>query len=120
MSYVDLIAMEASYKNDKSSYQDLLNNLMFTKKTEGFENNLLLAKQMNKDLQTALLSMSDTLSPEAKEQYQLLAATRDLEEEYTQLTGDSKIVSDMQYAHYVVWALGALVLLIVLVRAGRA
>jgi hypothetical protein len=117
MSLVDRLALEALFRNDKILYDNLLNKLNFSSKKEGFTNNVFLASQMNKDLQTSLLSMSNTLSPAAKEQYQLLAASRDLEEQYDQLVGDSRIVTDMQYARYFAWALGALALILVLVRA---
>jgi hypothetical protein len=58
--------------------------------TEGFRqndysNNVFLATQMNADLQTSLLAMSNSLSPEAKQQYQLLAASKDLENHYMSL-----------------------------------
>jgi hypothetical protein len=120
MSYVDRIAMEAAYRMDKLTYEDVMNRLNFSKsKKEGLTNNVFLAAQMNADLQTSLLSMSNTLSPKAKEQYQLLAATNDLEKQYKELVGDSKAVSDMHYARYFAWSLGALVLIIVLVRSSR-
>jgi hypothetical protein len=124
MSYVDLIAMEAIYRNDKASYDNLMTSLQYSGKKEGFRqndysNNVFLATQMNADLQTSLLAMSNSLSPEAKQQYQLLAASKDLENHYTQLVGDTKTVSNMHYHRYIAWGLGALVMLIVLIRVPK-
>lgn len=117
MSYVDRIAMEASYRMDKSMYEDVMNSLNFSNSTkEGMSNNIFLATQMNADLQTSLLSMSNTLSPKAKEQYQLLAANRDLEHQYNQLVGDSRKITDMQFSRYFAWGLGAVTLIVILFK----
>ena len=117
-SYVDRIAMEATYRTDKLMYEDVLNRLNFSSSKEGMTNNnsLFMAAQMNADLQTHLLSMSNTLSPEARENYQLLAATKDLEDQYKLLVGDTKKVTDMQASRYFAWGLGAVVLITILVR----
>ena len=116
-SYIDRIAMEALYRIDKITYDDLINRLNFTKPSkEGMTNNIFLATQMNADLQTSLLTMSNTLSPDAKEQYQLLAASRDLEHQYNKLVGDSRTITDMQFARYFAWGLGAITLIMVLYR----
>ena len=117
-SYVDRIAMEAAYRTDKLMYEDVLNRLNFSSSKEGMTNNnsVFLAAQMNADLQTHLLSMSNTLSPEARENYQLLAATKDLEDQYKLLVGDTRKVTDMQASRYFAWGLGAVVLITILVR----
>jgi hypothetical protein len=60
--------------------------------------------------------MSNTLSPEARENYQLLAATKDLEDQYKLLVGDTRKVTDMQASRYFAWGLGAVVLITILVR----
>ena len=117
MSYLDRIALEAAYRNDKVSYDTVLNKVNHSSRQEGMTNNIFLATQMNADLRTSLLSMSNTLSSDAKEQYQLLAASQELESQYDQLVGDSRTVTDMQYTRYFAWALGALALVLVLVKS---
>ena len=120
MSLVDLYAMDASYQNDKKSYEQLLNNLQHSPSKKDISGNIFLASQMNADLQTSLLAMSNSLSPESKKQYQLLAASKNLEEQYKQLVGDSRTITDMQYARFFAWGLGAIVLLFALYRASNA
>ena len=120
MSLIDLYAMDASYQNDKTSYDQLMNELQHSAPKKGTSDKVFLASQMNADLQTSLLAMSNTLSPESKKQYQLLAASKELEDQYKQLVGDSRTVTDMQYARFFAWGLGALVLLFALFRASNA
>ena len=120
MGLVDLYAMDASYQNDKVAYDQLLNSLQHSSSNKDNSSNIFLASQMNVDLQTSLLAMSNSLSPESKKQYQLLAASKDLEEQYKQLVGDSRTVTDMQYTRFIVWGLGAIVVLFALFRASNA
>jgi hypothetical protein len=121
MSLIDLYAMDASYQNDKVSYDQLLNNLHHSPAAKkDISGNVFLASQMNADLQTSLLAMSNKLSPESKKQYQLLAASKNLEEQYTQLVGDSRTITDMQCARFFAWGLGAIVVLFALFRASNA
>ena len=120
MSYIDLIALDAAYKNDKAAYDYSLNDLNYSSPNQNSKRNVYAAAQMNADLQTSLLAMSNSLSPAAREQYQLLAASKDLEQEYAQLVGNSKIVSDMEYARFFAWGLGALVLIFAFFRVSNA
>ena len=120
MSLVDLYAMESSYQNDKTSYDQKLNDLHHSTSNKNFMEKVFMVKQMNADLQTSLLAMSNTLSPESKKQYQLLAASKDLEDQYNQLVGDSRTITDMHYAQYFAWGLGAIVVLFALYRASNA
>jgi hypothetical protein len=119
MSYVDLIAMESVYRNDKNAYDYSLNDLNYSSPNKNSKRNVFMAAQMNADLQTSLLSMSNSLSPEAKEQYQLLAASKDLEIQYAQLVGNSKIVNNMEYSRFFAWGLGALVLMFAFFRVSN-
>jgi hypothetical protein len=118
MSFVDLLAVEASYRNDKQNYDDLMGHLNYSPQTtnNNKKEKVLQAAQMNADMQTSLLSMSNLLPPSSVEHFSLLQATQDLEEDYSKLVSDSRTISDMYKARYFAWGFFALVVLIGLAR----
>ena len=91
-SLVDLMALEAVYRNDKASYDHVMTDLNFSRKPK--KEQVTQAAQMNKDLQTSLLSMSNLLPPSAVEHFSLMQAANVLETDYNQLATDSNTVAD--------------------------
>lgn len=111
MSVVDLYALEARYNSGKTDYRSALNAVNFGRGEQPTQR----AAQMNVDLQTLLLQMSDMLSLNSKEQFQLLGASDSLQGEYQQLT-DSSVIATMHKSHYMAWTLGATVLFFLVMR----
>ena len=114
MSFVDLLAVEACYRNDKQNYDDLMGQLNYNPNPT--KKDVIKAAQMNADMQTSLLSMSNLLPPSSVEHFSLLKATQDLEEDYSKLVSDSRTISDMYKARYFAWGFFALVVVLGLAR----
>lgn len=111
MSVVDLYALEAKYNAAKTDYRSALNTVYFGRGQQPTQP----AAQMNVDLQSILLQMSDILSPSSKEQFQLLGASDALQGEYQQMT-DSGVIAVMHETRYLALTLGGLVLFFVVMR----
>jgi len=111
MSLVELYATEANYRSGKIEYDQIIDSLR-----DHPEKKDLKAAQLNADLQTSLLHMSDLLPVGHVEQFKLLGAADHLSEEYATLVGDSKTVAVMYQTKYMVWTVAALLLLTILYK----
>jgi hypothetical protein len=116
-SLVDLMALEAVYRNDKASYDHVMTDLNFSRRPK--KEQVTQAAQMNKDLQTSLLSMSNLLPSSAIENFSLLKAAEVLETDYAKLATDSKTVAEMYRTRYIAWTLAAIVLVYAAVRISK-
>lgn len=112
MSVAELFALEARYNCQKNDYKNELNTVNHAPGDPPKHR----AAQLNADLQTLLLQMSDLLEPSSKEQFQLLGASDLLQAEYQQLT-DANVVATMHKTHYMGLTLGAAFLFFVTMRA---
>ena len=111
MSVAELFALEAQYNCGKSDYKNALSTANHTAGKPPTQR----AAQMNVDLQSLLLQMSNLLDPSSKEQCQLLKATDLLQVEYQQLT-DSNVVATMNRSHFMAWSLGGALLFFLTMR----
>ena len=116
-SLVDLMALEAVYRNDKASYDHVMTDMNYTRNPK--KEQVTQAAQMNKDLQTSLLSMSNLLPPSAVEHFSLMQVADVLETDYAKLATDSNTVAEMYRTRFVAWTLAAIVLLIAVVRISK-
>jgi len=114
MSLVDLMAVESVYRNNKNAYDHMMLSLNHSNDVN--KEKVDKTAQMNVDLQTSLLSMSNLLPPAAVEQFSLLRNTETLENEFEKLVSDSRTVTDMFQARYFVWLFFAFVVFVVMVR----
>jgi len=114
MSLVDLMALEATYRNDKTAYENVVDELNYCRNPKKSKVNE--AAQRNVDLQTSLLSISNVLPPSAVEHFSLLNEVKTLEEDYSKLVEDSGTVATMHHTRYVGWGVLAVFLFAVLVR----
>ena len=112
MSVVELFALEAKYNSDKNEYKNELNTINHAPGKQPTQR----AAQLNADLQTLLLQMSNLLAPTSKEQFQLLGASDLLQAEYQQLT-DANVMATMYKSHYLGLTLGAALLFFLSMRA---
>jgi hypothetical protein len=115
MSLVDLMALEASYRNDKTAYENQLSELNFSSKKPSPQKVTEIA-QRNADLQTSLLSMSNLLPTSGLEHFSMLNEVRALEDDYSKLVSDSGTVATMFQTRYVGWSILAIILVVTLVR----
>jgi hypothetical protein len=106
MSLVNLYALEADYQLNKEAYTTLVDEINHG---SPHPSDIKRAAQKNADLQTTLLQMSAHVP--ATESFKLLAATDQLEKDYTKLLGDSETIASMRHAQYIAWTLVAGVLL---------
>lgn len=116
-SLVDLMALEAVYRNDKASYDHVMTDLNFSRKPK--KEQVMQAAQMNKDLQTSLLSMSNLLPASAVEHFSLMQTAEVLETDFHKLATDSNTVAEMYRTRYIAWTLAAIVLLVAVVRISK-
>jgi hypothetical protein len=101
MPLVELFATEAEYQLGKNDYDDLIDSMdANSSKAERRK-----AAQMNADLQTSLLHMSDLLPPGTTEHFKIMAASEYLDADYAQLLGDSDTVAKMFRSQALVWML---------------
>jgi hypothetical protein len=115
MSLVDLMALEASYRSDKTSYDQALDDLNYSSKKPTTKKVTEVA-QRNVDLQTSLLSMSNLLPASGVEHFSMLNEVRALEDDYAKLVSDSGTIATMFKTRYIGWSVLAFVLIVTLVR----
>ena len=111
------MALEAVYRNDKASYDHVMTDLNFSRKPK--KEQVMQAAQMNKDLQTSLLSMSNLLPASAVEHFSLMQTAEVLETDFNKLATDSNTVAEMYRTRYIAWTLAAIVLLVAVVRISK-
>jgi len=116
-SLVDLMALEAVYRNDKASYDHVMTDLNYSRRPK--KEQVYQAAQMNKDLQTSLLSMSNLLPSSAVEHFSLMQVADSLETDYAKLATDSKTVAEMHLTRSIAWSLAGIVLVIAVVRISQ-
>ena len=112
MSVVDLYALEAQYNAVKTDYRNALNTVNFGRGKQPTQR----AAQMNVDLQSLLLQMSDILKPSSKEQFSLLSASDALQGEYQQMT-DSGVIATMHETRFLALTLGGFFVFFIAMRA---
>jgi hypothetical protein len=111
MSVAELYSLEAQYNTGKKAYKSALNQINHG----GGKQPTQPAAQMNVDLQTLLLQMSNILSPTSVEQFQLLKASDVLQDEYKQLE-DVQVLTVQNKYHFIAWFLISLLLLYMTLR----
>lgn len=111
MSVAELFALEARYNCHKNEYKSALSAANHTPGKQPTQK----AAQLNVDLQTLLLQMSNLLDPRSKEQFQLLNATDLLQAEYQQLT-DSEVIAKMNRGHFLAWSIAGTLLFFLTMR----
>jgi len=111
MSVAELFALEAQYNCGKTEYKSALSTANHTAGKPPTQR----AAQLNVDLQSLLLQMSNLLDPRSKEQFQLLKASDLLQVEYQQLT-DSNVVATMNRGHFIAWSFGGALLFYLTLR----
>jgi hypothetical protein len=113
MSVAELYSLEAQFNTGKKAYKSALNQVHHGQGKQSKHP----AAQMNVDLQTLLLQMSNILSPTSVEQFQLLKASDVLQDEYKQLE-DAQVLTTQYKYQYIAWALTALLILYMTLRGG--
>jgi hypothetical protein len=101
MPLVELFATEADYQLGKSEYDDLIDSM----DSKSSKEEVRKAAQLNVDLQTSLLQMSNQLPPGTTEQFKLMAAADYLDADYAQLLSDSSTVAVMYKSQAIMWFL---------------
>ena len=127
-SVAHVYALEAEYKAVEAEYKALMERLNHTcvGKAKAAEE-CVKAAQMNANMQTTLSKMSDALEitklPKKNAQQQKLLLLSDkLDEEYVKLTAKNKdemVKTTMFKTHYLAWALGAGLLVMLAWRVRR-
>lgn len=111
MSVADLYSLEAQFNTGKRAYKSALNQVNHGRGKQSTQP----AAQLNVDLQTLLLQMSNILSPTSVEQFQLLKASDVLQDEYKQLD-DAQVLTTQYKYQYIAWALTALLIFYMTLR----
>jgi hypothetical protein len=115
MSVADLYSLEAQFDTGKRAYKSALNQVNHGAGPQATQP----AAQMNADLQTLLLRMSNILSPTSKEQFQLLKASDVLQDEFKQLE-DAQILTTKYHYQFIAWFLTAILVFYMVLRGNLA
>jgi hypothetical protein len=127
MSEVELYAIQSKFNQAKSEYITLLGTIQTTCLGNDLSRECQKAAELNADMQTYLIQMSNLLkTPDTlKNQKELLDISNQLGNEMDTLSSlsqeeeDLKVVSSMNYAHALAWTLGTITVILVLLQSRK-